>query len=124
MFIYHSRFPDTTDSEVCYSSPVDPTEEMEEELVTIKSTYHAMHVIEREGEKSLLEKMWTTSDCFDITLVCGDGQQVFAHRVVLSSRRFDLKDVHNNMVKNETIFGMIGCGQIIIIFQPPSGLHN
>ena len=41
-------------------------------------------------EGSLLQKMFTTSDCFDVTLVCGDGQQVFAHKAVLSTCRFDI----------------------------------
>ena len=71
---------------------------MEEELVTITSTSHG---IGEEGG-SLLHKMWTSSDCFDVTLVSGDGQQVFAHKAVLSLCRFDLKDVLN-MVKNDTI---------------------
>ena len=63
-------------------------------MVTISSTSHG-----REGGvESLLQKMWSTSDCFDLTLVSGDGQQVFAHKAVLSACRFDL-----NMVKNETI---------------------
>ena len=87
---------------------------MEEELVTISSTNHG---IRREGEKSVLEKMWASSDCYDLTLVCGDGQQVFAHRAVLSSCRFDSKDVHNN--ENETIFGMISGGKIIIFLTAP-----
>ena len=66
------------------------------EVVTISSTSHA---IGREGGvESLLQKMWSTSDCFDLTLVSGDGQQVFAHKAVLSACRFDL-----NMVKIETI---------------------
>ena len=97
MSIHHSHFPDAKCSEGLHSSPVDQTQEMEEEVVTISSTSHG---IGREGEKSLLEKMWTSRDCFDLTLVCADGQQVFAHRAILSSCRFDLKDVCN--AKNET----------------------
>ena len=54
MSIYHSHFPDATGSEGLNSSPVDQTEEMDEEVVTISSTGHG---IGREGEKSLLEKM-------------------------------------------------------------------
>ena len=71
---------------------------MDEEVITITSTSHG---IKEEGG-SLLQKMLTSSDCFDVTLVSGDGQQVFAHKAVLSSCRFDLKDVLN-MVKNDTI---------------------
>merc|ERR1719430_2102194 len=54
---------------------------MGEEVVTITSTSHG---IKEEGG-SLLRKMFTTSDCFDVTLVTGDGQQVFAHKAVLST---------------------------------------
>ena len=55
---------------------------MEEEIVQIRQA-------EWDGG-SLLQKMFTTSDCFDVTLVCGDGQQVFAHKAVLSTCRFDI----------------------------------
>ena len=61
---------------------------MEEELVTITSTKHGI-----EGEEvGLLQKMWTTSDCFDVTLVNGDGEQVLAHRAVLAACRFVSKN--------------------------------
>ena len=44
---------------------------MEEELVTIASTKHGI-----EGEEvGVLQKMWNTSDCFDVTLVGGYGEQ-------------------------------------------------
>ena len=46
--------------------------------------------INEEGG-SLLRKMFTGSDCFDVTLVTGDGQQVFAHKAVLSTCRFYFK---------------------------------
>ena len=61
---------------------------MDEEVITITSTSHG---IKEEGG-SLLQKMLTSSDCFDVTLVSGDGQQVFAHKAVLSTCRFDLKN--------------------------------
>ena len=61
---------------------------MEGELVTIASTKHGIG-----GEEvSLLQKMWNTSDCFDVTLVGGDGEQVLAHRAVLAACRFVLKN--------------------------------
>ena len=53
---------------------------MEEELVTIKSTENG---VSREG--GLLQRMWSSSDCFDVTLVSGDGQRVLAHKAVLAS---------------------------------------
>ena len=53
---------------------------MEEELVTIKSTENG---VSREG--GLLQRMWSSSDCFDVTLVSGDGQRVMAHKAVLAS---------------------------------------
>ena len=74
---------------------------MEEELVTITSTSQGTR---EEGAGSLLHKMWTSSDCFDVTLVTGDGEQVFAHKAVLSSCRFDLKDACY-IVKTWTILG-------------------
>ena len=61
---------------------------MEEELVTIASTKHGI-----EGEEvGVLQKMFTTSNCFDVTLVGGDGEQVLAHRAVLAACRFVLKN--------------------------------
>ena len=57
---------------------------MEEEVLTITSTSHDI-----VGGESLLKKMWSASDCFDLTLVSGDGEKVFAHRAVLSLCRFD-----------------------------------
>ena len=53
---------------------------MEEELVTINSTKHGVG-----GEGGLLQRMWSSSDCFDVTLVSGDGQRVLAHKAVLAS---------------------------------------
>ena len=61
---------------------------MEKEFVTITSTSHD---IKLEGG-SLLQKMLTSSDSFDVTLVSGDGEQIFAHKAVLSTCRFDLKN--------------------------------
>ena len=82
---------------------------MEKEVVTITST-------KEEGE-SLLQKMFTSSDCFDVTLVSGDGQQVFAHKAVLSMCRFKEQSFAVCLVVAKVI-------QTCSFAQPPLGLSN